>query len=335
MAKEKSLLNSRYIIDGEPQELPPSRILGDVQSPVSEGTIVDESLDPAPGGQSYDPCAIDGYYDGLSGLKRAFPFAFPGQYTRQSVASALLDAIWSKGHFVLDDLSLKAKWRWRDEGVGTLAAFYRSVQACCEYADSLSLSPSTFDFSSGSCSFSVKASGCQTSRAVPGKMVRDSSSWIVYIPFDPSAFRLGGSLLAQSLNIGGGTAPETDDADYFMDCYEVVRELVEDGVALSGATVGEGGLMSALKSMKCGMTIDVADMMKAYPGSDVVRLLFAEVPGTVVQIDDNDFDYLDAELLLQDVLYFPLGHPDDRGGEINIKPWEKTGIENILASLLR
>lgn len=335
MAKEKSLLNSIYIIDGEPRKLTPSEILGERPGGCVWEPIVDETIDPAPSGQSYDPASIGRFCAGISGLRRTFPFAFAAQYTRRTVASALLDAIWTKGHFMLDDLSLKAKWRWRDEGVGTMAAFYHSVEACCEYADSLSLSPSTFDFSSGDCSFSVKAAGCQSSRSVPGKLEKRPDSWIVYIPFDPSAFRLGGSLLAQSLAVGGGTAPEVDDADYFVDCFEVVRELVEDGVLLSGATVGEGGLITALKGMKCAMTIDIADMLKAYPSSDVVRLLFAEVPGAVIQIDDNDFDYLDAELLLQDVLYFPLGHPDQKGGGINIKPWEKTGIENILASLLR
>ena len=38
-------------------------------------------------------------------------------------------------------------------------------------------------------------------------------------------------------------------------------------------------------------------------------MLFGEVPGVVIQIADIDYDYVDAELLLQDIAYFPLGHP--------------------------
>ena len=57
-----------------------------------------------------------------------------------------------------------------------------------------------------------------------------NGSWIVYIPFDSSPYRLGGSLLAQAMQINSPLAPALDDAPYFVDCYEVVRELVEDGI---------------------------------------------------------------------------------------------------------
>ena len=47
-----------------------------------------------------------------------------------------------------------------------------------------------------------------------------------------------------------------------------------------------------------------------------MRILFSEVPGVIFQINDSDYDYLDAELLLQDVMYFPLGHPVRRKGKV-------------------
>ena len=105
--------------------------------------------------------------------------------------------------------------------------------------------------------------------------------------------------------MGGGAGPQITDADYFMDCFEVVRELVEDGILLSGATVGEGGLLKTIKEMAgdAGLGVDLSDVMRAYQEQDVLRILFAEVPGVVIQIQDADFDYLDAELLLQDVAF--------------------------------
>ena len=66
-----------------------------------------------------------------------------------------------------------------------------------------------------------------------------------------------------------------------------------------------------------------------------MRILFAEVPGVVVQITDADFDYLDAELLLQDVAFFPLGHPTPGRTDIRIKSSAKSGIQTILESLIR
>ena len=99
----------------------------------------------------------------------------------------------------------------------------------------------------------------------------------------------------------------------------MVRELVEDGILLSGVSVKRGGMVAALDSMVSplvGAEVNISDLKRAYPSSDVVRILFSEVPGVIFQINDSDYDYLDAELLLQDVMYFPLGHPVRRKGKV-------------------
>ena len=75
--------------------------------------------------------------------------------------------------------------------------------------------------------------------------------------------------------------------------------------------------------------------MTATGEKNIIRILFAEIPGVIIQVRDSDFDYLDAELLLQDVAYYPLGHPLRNGGELSVRSSEKTGIQNILESLIR
>lgn len=174
-------------------------------------------------------------------------------------------------------------------------------------------------------------------RSCPGTLAPDPQSWVIYVPFDTTDYRLGGSLLAQILDVGGGPAPQITDADYFLDCHEVIRELVEDGILLSGATVGEGGLLKTVRQMAdgVGLTVDVSDVMRAYQEQDVMRILFAEVPGAVIQIHDADFDYLDAELLLQDVAFFPLGHPVPGRTDVRVKASAKSGIQTILESLMQ
>ena len=177
-----------------------------------------------------------------------------------------------------------------------------------------------------------------SSRLHPSGLVPDSQSWLIYIPFENCEYRLGASLMAQMLGVSGAVAPQIVDADYFIDCYEVVRELVEDGIILSGVTVNEGGLMMALNAMTeagTGASVDLSGLVQATHEPDIVRLLFSEVPGVVIQIADIDYDYVDAELLLQDVAFFPLGHPVPGQNGVEVKASGKTGIQTILESLIR
>lgn len=340
MSKDKSLLYSKYIIDGVPQDLTPAQMMGDPGCAEAPVTIVDETLDPSPAGFAFDLEKIGEYLEAVRSVSKlsVFPHAFSEEYTRGMISKSLIDALWKKEHFLLEDLSVKAKWRWRDEGAGSLASFYKSVAACCEYLDALNLSTSEFSFDDGKCEFSVSTSKESEHSCVESKFVKDPDSWIIYVPFDTSSFRLGGSSLYRALGISGGVAPQSDDPDYFMDCFEVVRELVEDDIVLSGATVLHGGLITALKGMsssKTGADIDVSDLMKAYDTEDLVRTLFSELPGAIIQIRDADFDYIDAEFILQDIMYFPLGHPTENSSTINVGNAMKSSIGNILDSLIR
>ena len=125
------------------------------------------------------------------------------------------------------------------------------------------------------------------------------------------------------------------DADYFIDGYEVIRELVEDGIVRAGATVLEGGLMNALRGMATvnGADISVGDVCRAYGDELRVRVLFGEIPGVILQIADIDYDYVDAEFLLQDIAYFPLGHPAVGTPGVSVLSGG-SGITGILESLM-
>lgn len=341
----QSALFSRYIIDGLARELTPAQILGPLcpdggkepEDGVQYEPVMDESLDPSLMPHDFDPAKVDEYLTAVLGEKRELPLPYAGGYTRAKVAEALLDALWKKGEFRLEDITLKAKWRWTDSEVGAMAAFYDSVQSAAEYIDSFDIPLAEYSCSKGGCSVEFK-SQFNGRDAVPAKFVDDSQSWLIYVPFETADYRLGGSLLSQATGQGYGTAPEIGDADYFADCYEVIREMVEDGILLSGASVGDGGLLPALSGMaspRLGTELDLSDLLAAYPKSDPVRLLFSEVPGVIVQIKDSDFDYFDAELLLQDVVYYPLGHPVAGMRGVKVKTVAKTGLQSILDSLLR
>ena len=59
----------------------------------------------------------------------------------------------------------------------------------------------------------------------------------------------------------------------------------------------------------------------------------AHIPaGVIIQIADIDYDYVDAELLLQDVVFFPLGHPDISTPSVVLT--DRTDLPHILESLM-
>jgi phosphoribosylformylglycinamidine (FGAM) synthase-like enzyme len=167
-------------------------------------------------------------------------------------------------------------------------------------------------------------------------MVEDPGSWLVYIPFDTCGFRLGGSLLAEINGHNGGPAPQIMDADYFIDCYEVVRELVEDGIISAGISIGNGGLAAAAMRFcdKKGARLDISGIMSSYQENDSTRILFGEIPGVLIQIRDNDYDYFDSQMLLQDIAYYPLGHPSESGEGVRFSEKGRNGVAEILASLM-
>lgn len=336
--------------------------------------IVDESVDPCPSAGEFKSQDAQEYLSGVSallGTTRNCPAAYAEEFTRSRIAKALLDTIWMKGHFRLSDLLLSAKWRWNTKPLGNMAAFYGSVEAAADYLDSLGISLDSYSFTESErvsqISFKVAATDRAEDpdaeigpeeeeidlpgnapfgsphpvigrrRAIPDKLVPDPESWIIFVPFDSCEFRLGNSILCEVYGQNGDGSPEIGDGDYFIDCFEIIREFVEDKVVLSGRTVSDGGLLPAMKAMcgeDIGAKIDISGIMNAYDEDKSIRVLFSEVPGVLIQIKDIDYDYADAEFLLQDIAYYPIGHPTAGSSGIKVKSGRGGGISDILQSLL-
>lgn len=368
MSEMESALYSTFVIDGVRKEYTPAQLLSAVTEhdliPAGKTVtepVMDETMDPplkvTSGTEVKDSVALLG---SVVGVKRIFPLAYSDSFTRMRLASAILGTLWHRGHFRLRDLNLAVSWKWNPSPVGAMAAFYESVQAAADYADALGLHfcDVACTDTRGGCEVSFKPSLEQDGigeddgfvlepfrshnpkllpqRSCPAHFVLDTRSWVIYVPFDTADFRLGGSALAQVSGFGGASVM-IEDADCFIDCFEVVREFVEDGVLLSACSVEDGGLLAALDRMaegSCALDADISGIIRSYHGESPLRVLFAEVPGVVVQIRDADFDYVDAELLLQDVAYFPLGHPSEGRG-VKVRTSGASWIQNILDSLIQ
>ena len=300
--------------------------------------------------------------------ERQFRMLYPEHFTKLQVTGSLMSRLWSKGRFKLGDLKLWAQWEWDTEPVGNMSAFYRSVEAASGYIYGLGVKIEDYLFieepgngcnvkfyawlqeqydRSSTCvqesALLFKSSPYESrhpwiseERACGAVLQPDPQSWVIYIPFDTCSFKLGGSLLTQVNRCEGDKAPELDDPAYFIDWYEDVRELVEDGLVMSGINVADGGLATAASRMcsECSLEMDIRGILSSYQGISRGKVLFGDVPGIIMQISDEDYDYVDSQLLLQDVAYYPLGHPSAENCGLTITESGKNGVGNILASLL-
>ena len=368
MKENESALYSHYIIDGLKCDMTPAELLDECMHD-SEGIlelpefddIIDEATEAPLSSFKGDISRHETYLKqtlAASSSERQFMMLHPEHSTRMQIAKALLGRLWSEGHFRLGDLRLWAQWEWNTRPLGNMAALYSSIASASEYIYGLGISLEDYLFIEGDASSTAKffawlpsneeVNPFKTSpyesahpwinenRKCPSTLINDPSTWIIYIPFDTCQFKLGGSLLAQENNDNGGKAPGIADPDYFIDCYEVVRELTEDGIVMSGATVADGGLMTAAAKMcsECGCELNISRLSSSYQEEDTTKILFGEVPGVLIQISDDNYDYVDSQFILQDVAYFPLGHPTDRHAGVQVTNSEKSGVAGILASLL-
>lgn len=331
--------------------------------------ILDESTDPPLTSFRYCNDENDTYIRQVTSYTEDRPFRmlYPDTFTRQRIAGALLERLWNKGHYRLGDLCIWAEWKWNSRPLGNMAAFYASAKAASEYIYDLGCRLADFAYDGCDEESSLRAGAwlpveedsrssetaeenilfkaspyesrnpwITDERQCPDKLDPDSESQLIYIPFETAAFRLGGSLLAEINGHNGGTGPVIQDPDYFIDCYEVVRELVEDGIVMAGAAVGDGGLAKAASSMcrDCGMKLSIKGIQSSYMDEDTTRVLFSEIPGVLIQVSDANMDYLDSQLLLQDVAYYPLGSPDSDAIGIRISDEPQVTVAGILASLI-
>ena len=370
MTEKESALYSHYIIDGVRCDATPAELLEECMEFPDQAVsgsfsdILDESTDPPVTSFSYDTMLNRHYAEqttAASVTERPFRMLYPQHFTRIQIAKTLLSRLWSEGHFRLGDLRMWAQWEWNTRPLGNMAAFYASAETASDYLYGLGVRLTDYTFMESDSESYVKFFAWlpEYEEEEPSEMeltepyesrhpwigeerrcsrtvVETTGSRIIYIPFDTCQFKLGGSLLAQVQGHNGGPAPLIQDPDYFIDCYEVIRELVEDGIIIAGVTVADGGIATAASKMcgEAGIEIDVSGLMASYQPTDSTKILFSEIPGVLVQVTEENYDYFDSQLLLQDVAYYPVGRFDSERKGVRFAEGADREVAGILASLL-
>ena len=145
-----------------------------------------------------------------------------------------------------------------------------------------------------------------------------AESRLYYIDFSFDKLQLGGSAFAQSQGKVGSDVPTVKNAEYFRDAFLAIQQLVNEGLVLAGHDISAGGIITTLLEMcfantKGGLNLCFDKIQEA----DIVKILFAENPGVVIQVSDNDAPR--AKKILEDagVAYAKIGTPAE-GREITI-----------------
>ena len=253
-----------------------------------------------------------------------------------SVAESLTNIVWAPLEDGLEGVSLSANWMWPCRAQkGEDARLYAAVEAlsdfCCSLhinvptgKDSLSLtqkypngekiiSPGTVIVSAGG---EVK----DVRNVVSPVLVNSKNSSLYYIDFSFDDQRLGGSAFAQSLGKVGSDVPTVKNPEYFADCFEAIQTLINKGWVMAGHDISAGGLITTLLEMtfanqQGGIHVNLYDVS----GEDVVKNLFAENPGVVIQVSDLHKHALREYLESEGIGYAKIGYPTPKERKIVVK----------------
>ena len=272
-----------------------------------------------------------------------------------SVAEALTNIVWAPLADGMESLSLSANWMWPCRSQeGEDARLYQGVQAlsdfCCALQinvptgkDSLSL---TQQYPNGEKIISpgtvIVSAGGQVSdirKVVSPVLVSNKHASLYHIDFSFDEQRLGGSAFAQSLGFVGDDVPTVKNAEYFADAFNAIQELIRRGWIMAGHDISAGGLITTLLEMcfantRGGLHINLHDLcggshlndkeqITNNNGCDVVKALFAENPGVVIEVSDEhkvEFKELMEEL---GVGYAKIGYPVEDSRSIVVKTDDK------------
>lgn len=226
----------------------------------------------------------------------------PAAGSVMAIAEALTNIVFAPLTERLDSVSLSANWMWPCRNEGEDARLYAAVEAASDFAcalginiptgkDSLSMTQKYGDdkvLSPGTVIISAGGEVSDIRKIVSPVLAYEKNSSVYSIDFSFDSFKLGGSAFAQALNKLGDEVPTVTDAEYFRDAFDAVQEAIEKGLILAGHDISAGGMLTALLEM-CFANIEggLEVNLDALAEKDLIKILFAENPGILVQVKDK------------------------------------------------
>jgi phosphoribosylformylglycinamidine synthase len=222
-----------------------------------------------------------------------------------AIAEALTNIVFAPLTDKLAGVSLSANWMWPCRNEGEDARLYKAIEACSNFAcelginiptgkDSLSMTQKYPDGSKvvapGTGIISAAGEVSDVKKIVSPVIRNDKGGTsLYYVDFSSDSFKLGGSAFAQSLNRLGDEVPTVVNAGYFRNAFNAIQEAIGQGLVLAGHDISAGGMITTLLEMcfantKGGLWLDLDGIKE----DDIVKILFSENPGVIVQIGDKE-----------------------------------------------
>ncbi|WGF94163.1 phosphoribosylformylglycinamidine synthase [Aequorivita marisscotiae] len=225
----------------------------------------------------------------------------PAAGSRNAITESLTNIVWAPLKDGLKSISLSANWMWPCNNEGEDARLYEAVKAVSDFSielginvptgkDSLSMKQKYKDgevISPGTVIISA-AGNCNDIQKVVEPVLQRNGGSIYYINISQDTFKLGGSSFGQVLNSIGNEAPTVKSAQYVKTVFNTLQQLIRDKKILAGHDVASGGLITTLLEMcfadvNLGANLDLSGLGE----SDLVKLLFAENAGVVIQASED------------------------------------------------
>jgi phosphoribosylformylglycinamidine synthase len=242
----------------------------------------------------------------------------PTAGSRTAIAEALSNIVFAPLKDNLKSVSLSANWMWACKNEGEDARLYEAVQACSEFAIELGINIPT-----GKDSLSMKqkyandeviapgtviisaAGNCNDITKVVEPVLQKNKGSIYYINLSQDTYKLAGSSFAQTLNKIGNDVPTIKDSKFFKETFNAIQELIKDNQIAAGHDIGSGGLITTLLEMCfADENLGAKISFDAFTEKDLVKILFAENIGVVLQANDDEA----FEKALSDIEYFKIGN---------------------------
>ncbi len=251
-------------------------------------------------------CAID--YKGVKGVATSIGHApaiglvDPAAGAVVSIAEALTNLVWAPLTHGLKGVSLSANWMWPCKNKGEDSRLYRAVEAVSNFScdlginiptgkDSLSMTQKYKDgdlvYSPGTVIISGAGEVSDIRKIVEPVMVKDTATHLLHIDLSFDSLKLGGSSFAQIVNKLGAEAPTVTDTAYFKSGFNAIQELINKNLILAGHDISAGGIVTALLEMCFANASYGAKVnLDGYEERDLVKILFSENPGVIIQVKD-------------------------------------------------
>ena len=202
---------------------------------------------------------------------------------------------------------ISANWMAAPAELGQAAALRKAVEAlseCCQALkvaapvgkDSLSMSTSWREADGGEHVVTAPVSLVVTAfapvadlrRTLTPELADRTGTRLLLLDLSQGRNRLGGSCLAQAFGRSGGEPADLERPERLAALIRTLRELASEGVALAWHDRSDGGLFVTLCEMAFASRLGLQVEVPEGTGRALLGRLFAEEPGGVLQVHEDD-----------------------------------------------